>query len=458
VPARELLDVLVVGGGPAGTATALSALRENPALRVGVVEKTCYESSRVGESLSPGATGLLQQLGALTRFELAGHLPAFGNSAAWGSDAVLDRDFLFTPFGYGWRLNRRRFDADLAADACDAGVRLWTSTSVESLEREAGAWRIGVRQQGTTSMLQARFLVDASGRSQTLARRLGARRRLLDSLVALVAHFPAEQDGHRFTLVEACDEGWIYSSYVPGDGADQPPGWWVALMCDADRMRTENLRRPSQWWNRLQDCPHTRDRLCGFGPPSAIRAVAAQSVLLEPMLGDGWLAVGDAAASYDPLSSSGIVRALDSGMRAGRAVARACRTAESPSESIEGEFRELALAQQVASQQYLGTWARYYQMEQRWPDSPFWRRRQRLVTLDPASVLQARRVAHSDQAPRWPSDLAPLEQLGLLQLCSNPSRACDIVMQHPLRERLGDLDIIFGLQWLLQTGDLAAMI
>ena len=456
--AQQPLDVLIVGGGPAGTATALSVLRENPALRVGLVEKTCYESSRVGESLSPGATGLLQQLGALTRFERAGHLPAYGNSAAWGSGAVQDRDFLFTPFGYGWRLNRRRFDADLAADACDAGARLWTNASVESLEREAGGWRVGIRQQGTSSTLQARFVVDASGRSQSLARRMGARRRLLDSLVALAVHFPAEQDGHRFTLVEACDEGWFYSSYVPGDGADQPPGWWVALMCDADRMRSENLRRFESWSARLQACPYTCERLRGIGTPSAIRAVAAQSALLEPMSGDDWLAVGDAAASHDPLSSSGIVRALDSGIRAGRAIARACRTAGSPGESIEHEFCELALAQQVASQQYLGTWARYYQMEQRWPESPFWRRRQRLVTLNPMSMLQARSLVGLIEAPQWPSDLAPLEPRSLLQLCAASSRACDIVMKHPLRERLGDLSIIFGLQWLLEIGELAVMV
>lgn len=171
------------------------------------------------------------------------------------------------------------------------------------------------------------------------------------------------------------------------------------------------------------------------------------------MTGDGWLAVGDAAASHDPLSSSGIARALDSGVRAGIALARVGRD-DSVGEAV---LHALAAAQHVATGQYLGTWSRYYQMEQRWPDSVFWRRRQRLVTLDPMSTLRTRAAVGSRPPPEWPADLLPVDASSLLTFCEAPARACDVVARHPLREQVGDLAIIFGLQWLLQAGALALL-
>jgi len=447
--AHEPLDVLIVGGGPAGAATALSALREDAGLRVGILEKSRYEASRVGEALSPGAVGLLRHLGALPRFERAGHLPAFGNSAAWGSAEVQDRDFLFTPFGHGWHLNRRRFDADLAADAQAAGVQLWTDARVESLQRCAIGWRVEVRHEGALRILHARCLVDASGRSQSLARHVGARRRLLDTLVGLAAYFPSAAEAHRFTLVEACEEGWFYSSRVPGDGVRQPAGWWVALMCDASRMRAERLRQPQAWWSRLQHGPQTRARLGDVDMPVDIQSFAAQSAVLDPMFGEDWLAVGDAAASHDPLSSSGIARALDGGVRAGILLARTRGDS-----GREAELQALAEAQDAATGQYLGTWSRYYQMEQRWPDSAFWRRRQRLVTLDPRSTLRTRAAGGTTMPPAWPVDLLPVDAASLLTLCMGPAQACGMVARHPMREHAGDLAIILGLQGLLQAGAL----
>src|SRR5579872_1098361 len=105
-------DVAVLGGGPAGLAMALT-LHRYSLLSVVVIEKTNYDAPRIGETLSPGVTGLLQYLGVWESFQEDRHLPSFGTSATWGSPTPSTRDFILTPFGPGWHLNRRCFDESL---------------------------------------------------------------------------------------------------------------------------------------------------------------------------------------------------------------------------------------------------------------------------------------------------------------------------------------------------------
>ena len=443
----ELLDVLIVGGGPAGSATAL-ALQRLGGLRVGLIEKSGYERMRVGETLSPGALNLLDYLGQGSMLGNGEHIRAYGNAAAWGSANLQQRDFLFTPFGAGWHLNRRQFDADLAQAAEQAGTQVWRHTRLETLQRRDEHWSLAVVQQQhgqpQVRRLRARFVVDASGKSQVVARRMKAQRQFFDCLVAVVAHYPAPAMADTFTRVEACEHGWFYSACVPDEQGQRM--WWVALMTDADLVRSQGLRDPARWWLQMSACPHTRERLGGYGAPPRLELVIAHSAMLNPISGPGWLAVGDAAASYDPLSSSGIVRALDSGCQAARGIALALQ-------GQEQAFSALGEQQQLAYQHYLATWSRYYQMEQRWPQSKFWRRRQLSIVMDPHLALVA--AIPMLRASSWPQDLLPLQPDSLLAACRSPRSAADIVSQHPQRAEVGDARIILGLQWLLQAGALA---
>jgi 2-polyprenyl-6-methoxyphenol hydroxylase-like FAD-dependent oxidoreductase len=81
---RSDWDVLVVGGGPAGLALALT-LRHYSPLSVAVVERSSYDAPQIGETLSPGAQNLLEYLKVWDGFQADGHLRAYGNAATWGS-------------------------------------------------------------------------------------------------------------------------------------------------------------------------------------------------------------------------------------------------------------------------------------------------------------------------------------------------------------------------------------
>jgi flavin-dependent dehydrogenase len=97
-----------------------------------------------------------------------------------------------------------------------------------------------------------------------------------------------------------------------------------------------------------------------------VAVVRCATYLRSPVVKDGWVAVGDAASAYDPLSSLGICKALESGLRAGKAIA-------------EGRLDEYEAWVRSSFEDYLRTREAYYAMEQRWPASPFWRARHRPV-------------------------------------------------------------------------------
>src|SRR5205085_1572204 len=98
-PSGDCYDVLILGGGPSGTATALALLRRQPALRVALVEKSDYSAPRIGESLPPPAQLLLTKLGVWDAFLRRGPLESSGTRAAWGSAVFHENEFIYSPFG-----------------------------------------------------------------------------------------------------------------------------------------------------------------------------------------------------------------------------------------------------------------------------------------------------------------------------------------------------------------------
>ena len=104
-----------IGGGPAGSATALTLARAGRT--VAVVERTRYDNVRIGETLPPRASPLLATLGLPTQLQHDGHVSAPGIVTAWGNAEPRCNDFIVNPYGNGWHLDRPRFDHMLAAHA-----------------------------------------------------------------------------------------------------------------------------------------------------------------------------------------------------------------------------------------------------------------------------------------------------------------------------------------------------
>jgi flavin-dependent dehydrogenase len=365
-------DVAILGGGPAGCATAL-ALARMGGLRILLVEAGCYEGPRIGESIPPDTRILLEKLGIWENFLNECHEPCLGSCSSWGADSLGYNDFLFNPLGNGWHLDRMRFDAFLARKASELGVQFLANTRFQGCD-DIGADSYRLRLNGADQKpfaATARFVVDATGTRSCFARCMGAGKLFLDQLICVTAFFelPTSADFSRLTMLEAVDYGWWYAARLPNRRLA------VAVCSDPNIIKHKALRKREGFLRNLEQTSHISAALaaCHFVDNSETIS-AAPSFLLNEVAGNRWLAAGDAACAYDPISSQGIHKAISNGIEAASAVT----TFLHGGAGQLGEYRDLLAARFHG---YLEQRNFFYGLEQRWPTSPFWTNRRARAAL-----------------------------------------------------------------------------
>jgi flavin-dependent dehydrogenase len=441
--------VNVIGGGPAGVATTLALLDRG--FQVTLIERSEYDDVRVGEHLNPQAVPLLAQLGVL-KVVLAGrHRPCPGIRSAWGSATLGDNEYIFSPYGDGLNLSRPDFDATLAEQAERRGATVLRGTRVFKANRVDGEWALTLSRNGKRFTRKADFLVDATGREAGIARALKRSQIAYDRLIGIVGFMtPLPFDGtvDSSILVEACQDGWWYSAPL-SDGR-----LVAAYMTDADFLSGIPDRPVDFWIERLKQSSFTRTRSETLESALEVHVRSARSQRLDEMIGVGWLAVGDAAMSFDPLSSAGISKALKWGIRAAEAI----------QSHFAGETDGLARYEKDvkrAFDDYLSLRAHYYRVEARWPDSIFWQRRHRSqlfeipVTVDPLAVVTVPETVQPGMVRRFLEEMVPgLNGEFLVQLAQSPKPAHRLVslLKAETKGRYADRDIIIAIQSLLSEG------
>jgi flavin-dependent dehydrogenase len=339
-------------------------LKRHTGLDVTLIEASTFDDFRVGETVSSGIDALLRYLGASSVLEGGCAMEAFGSEAAWGSDQLIARESIFSGGGQGLHLDRVRFDKGLAMCAADAGATLMLGHSVRETVLEATGWRIdGRAPSGEPLTLGARLIVDATGRYARIARRLGAERVVRDRLVGISCQFATEGvSGDLTTLVETIPEGWWYTAPLPGRRHV------VTLMTDADLVRSLTVADRAGFLDRLQSTRHVAVRLSEARCMSDPVVHPAETHVLSPPIGRGWIAAGDAASAFDPLSSLGIGHAVSSGIQAARIASELFAGGATLANAYAADImRHRAQFEQQSLRLYAG--------ETRWPDAPFWARR-----------------------------------------------------------------------------------
>jgi flavin-dependent dehydrogenase len=287
------LDVLVVGGGPAGTATAIECRRRG--LSVCVIEQAGFPRRAPGETLHPGVATALRQLGVWDDVQSAITVRPRGCRVIWNG---LDRVY---PYGGhdddSWRgchLFRSDLDAALLRRAAALGADiLQPCRALDVVMRDDRVCGI-VTSRGTVF---ARWVVDATGRNGWLSRRLRLDvQRCSPAFVATYGYVRAksgDRPDEDLATLRADDRGWTWTAKVSSNLEA-----WVRLTLAADR--------PCRAWRP----PALADRR----PVGETRyADVTWREVVHPASA-GYFVVGDAAALLDPARSSGVLKALTSGM------------------------------------------------------------------------------------------------------------------------------------------------
>lgn len=355
---------MIVGGGPAGlvAASGLAAWCKS----VTVIEARPRGGLRQpGEHLPPAGLRVLRAAGLASLLDDPRHGASPGVRSLWGEAEPLDRDYGLDLPARGLNLDRPAFDAALAGHAETKGVDLRFRTRLRRLERSARGFTAMIVGPEGADRLDVDLVVDASGRSAAAARALGARRerhdRLIGAAAMIVGVAPPDEPGRLH--IEAVADGWWYAVTLPGRRL------LACYMTDATTLRDHPGGVAALWRERLAASRLVAPLARGGREPDRVAVFDAATQRLGAVAAEGFVAVGDAALAFDPLSSWGIAKAVESGSAGAEALERAWRGDPS---ALGAHARHNG----DAFARYQQTRREVYRTEERWPASPFWAMRQ----------------------------------------------------------------------------------
>ncbi len=307
---EQSCDVLILGGGPAGS-TAATLLAES-GLAVTVLERDSFPRFHVGESLLPHSLPLFERLGVHEDIRALPHTrlkPGAFFATADGSRLVEYRFAQALPpvIPHAYQVRRDEFDALLLARAQRAGAQIlhgWEALTPQWEGKRLHALRVR-DPQGQEHLFRFRAFLDASGQKAFLATRMGWRFPYpKHKKVAAVSHFrgvwlpPGEGSGN-ITIV-LTKAGWFW--FIPfadntvSVGAVLDVGFWQA-----------QGKTPSEVFQRaVEQTPEAAKRLAKASPVLPFSAIQNFSYRVTKLAGDGFALIGDAAGFLDPIFSTGV--------------------------------------------------------------------------------------------------------------------------------------------------------
>lgn len=364
--ATEVLhcDIAVLGAGPAGIATALALHQKGR--HVVLIGKAAADALKVGEFLPASMQRMFRTLDLGKVEDVLGPdstLHCQAKSSAWGSDDWTYQDGLRDPEGGGWHILRHRFEQRLLDIARQRGIPHRDGRLVE-LSDNGTDYRVEAAGDDGPITVQCPRLVDATGRAAWLVRRVADAPRKRNTQMA-VAGWVLGTPGtvERVTRVKSVENGWWYTAPLPGRQR-------VIVFHGMPDSVSHLMRQPGEFLQLARQAGLIDHATANAERLAPLQSCDASVGLSPNVAGKRWLAVGDAALSFDPLSSQGMHFAFYSAIKARDAVCNAVRAADEQDAYLAMERYCTQISDVFEVNQR--TRFLFYNQEARYRHAPYW--------------------------------------------------------------------------------------
>lgn len=313
--AMKSYDVVIIGGGPAGSAAG--SLLAQKGRSVLIIERENFPRFHIGESLIPFGNEILKSMGVWDKLESSGFMvkkgAEFTLSNSCGFQRFWFRNNLKAPFTETFQVERSRFDTILLDQAREHGCTIAQPARALSAQFSDSKVTLTFKTRDLEETIEASYLIDASGRDAWIGKQLQLPKSDLgmSKKMAIYAHFEnayrneGEAAGH-ITIIRM-EEGWFWM--IPLDEKKTS----VGVVYDQEKLQKRGEDLKSRFWDRIQSSKEASFRLKSASLIGDFYATTDYTYRYHQNAGERWLMAGDSGGFIDPIFSSGVMVALKSG-------------------------------------------------------------------------------------------------------------------------------------------------
>lgn len=309
---KKSFEVIIIGAGPAGLTAALRLLALGH--QVALVEERAFPRPQLGESLSPGCWNIFQYLEATEVLKHPSYLRGVGAKVIWDSQETR----WISPKNRGTSIivDRGQLDQDLLQLAVKRGLQLYQPAKLQAFHRKEEEWEVSIRQGNEGIVLKCQFLLDARGRQGGMNQQ---KYWLAPPTICLWAELPKGPQEQFFTSIEALERAWVWGSPLAN-------GRYRAMTFIAPTdLKVDTPREIFQ--QHLASSHLFQDKASAFSEQQ-VHACLVQSYTYAAPWKNAYIRLGESAFTLDPLSSTGVEKAMRFSLQAAIGVHTALATTE----------------------------------------------------------------------------------------------------------------------------------
>jgi flavin-dependent dehydrogenase len=318
----EFFDIVIIGGGPAGSTAGTLLAKQG--WNVAILEKEKFPRFKIGESLLPGSLCTFERMGVKEKIDRADVIVKYGGKivSACGtrSNRFLFSDVFRCQYPTAYQVERSMFDKLLLDHAAESGCRVSQDTQVTDVAFDAD----GVTVHTADNRFRARYVIDCSGRHSLIAARFKLRQNYPQlRKFSLFAHFEGvdREEGIDGTLTKMirCPDRWIWMIPINAKKTS------IGVVLNAEAFKRMKLKPEMAFSQILQENPEVIGQMARAQRVTEVHAAGDFSFRNKRFTGDRWVLAGDAAGFIDPVWSSGVFIAVLSGEKAADMLDRTLR-------------------------------------------------------------------------------------------------------------------------------------